>query len=232
MVRLLVLAALCWAGETADVCERIPGFGTTWSRSEYNKARSCIKRTMDDGKPMLKRRIASLRFDVSFDSIVTDGRYQLTSSFTNVNTKDVSNIQLDDLFIKQRVLTRLDLYFRPLVTITMDAKFQLCPWRRDGGCRTVSSSPTITGVSVDYRKPWIGADSSDRKFIFFNNEIKLNVDEKSISGWPLRKTAMIRHVKRAFDSFMSKLGVEFDDWLDKAVFPTAFFKMTGRLPGP
>ena len=207
---VLLLAALCWAGEAANMC----------SFSTGNLARSCMEKIMNESRSKLANRINGLQ---SHHDIPHYNLYEL--QYNSIHFEHASNIQLrhlrSDFTIPEGaslIFMAFHCYWQPSITLQMDVTFRL--HHLDDFAHTFETRPTVNLKSPKFRKGWSAAGSGPGKITWEGRDIELNVvNATAFKPWRRWKPRMTMAVDSAVRKAMSDLGVEVDRWFVEDLFP-------------
>ena len=224
LASFLLLLALCWAGETADVC----GTGSYYIGPSWD----CINKVMNDKRHKLKQRIDDLRYSTSFNSTPTSSS-SLVISFTSIRAPHVFEIQLGTVDIGNGQLSSIACKWNPAFAVEMEANLQLCDGlsTKHASCRDFSAKATIFDVSKAFTKPWAfpGKQRSHGTVKPWSKFTRIFLDTSELTDWSVwhktMKTAVSEDFEemalKAFDEFMPKLKAELDAWFNNDVIPAA-----------
>ena len=225
---VLLLAALCGIGETADLCR----FNTS------DQLWSCVSTIMSQKSDKLDALIDAKSPNVNFSRRNVANDHSLQFSFINILIKHASSIQLRDpwyniVFPSNSTPLYLEFrcYWQPHITVTMDVKFELCnPSLAGEGCHNFDAHVNITLPSAEFRKDWIKGERRSGNMELKEADINLDVIATSIVNipeWLQLEYEIGYDVSSLLGRLMSDLRDMLDRWFDNDVFPRFSKELAG-----
>ena len=243
MARLLLsllLAALCWVGETTDVCN-------------INKAKvdwvSCLDEVMKPALPDLSALIRKIQIPIRNGSFARYA-YQITNMHfegaTNLTVRKASYGEAEKKTFNEDKAMSVDLEWQS-IKLAMNVSAKFCYYT--GPCRQAIARSTLRFNDATFAlawKVWIlkNRTTLHKRYVtiprFFSNSrirleigtnsirdnIKVNSSPDSDFGLASNLWAIVNEAWRLYKSdIKDQLASKMDDWFHDSVFPTLAKKM-------
>ena len=221
---VLLLAALCGIGETADACQ-YKTFEELWS---------CVNQTMDQKRDKLAARVENILPTFRPSGASEYDGIGVTFWLNNISVEHVSSIQLMDPGSFYQGNREFRSYWQPSIKVAMAIKFLLCTIYvssdnvKSKGCFERYSRPKINVKQHAYFvKPWTNGEAGSGGMLPIYPEADIDLDlikpptydyesPTARVAWASEMTEYVE--KEALRKFYNELSRVLNSWFDDDVF--------------
>ena len=222
MVRLLsgvlLLAALCWTGESRDVC----------NSSTIAQAESCVKKVMNEKRKKLPGLIALVTPNTRFSKDISVPQYRHIR-YENAESIKMTMMDSSIVFPTSGPSMSIICKWEQPLTVTMEIRYKTCMPPGSKTCSIFNAHATTTFTDIIFIKNWKKGDPGTGTVTTEGPHTKLNVTEKAAYNRLVeaRRDGMIHAAAAGLRESIKGLEIMLNYWFNKNILPFLSTEMLG-----